>query len=355
MSELYSRRRYLGGLGTVGIAGVSGCTTLEGIQRTLASQGDEKWIFTTEGEETLFPAVADGTVYAGSTAGTLYAVESGSQQWAFETDGPIQSSPIVVETTVFVGDTEGTLYAVDAATGEERWTTSVAGPIVSSPVAIDGIIYTGAKKLHAVDARDGTEQWVFSGDTSIRSAAALGETDTVYAGSTEGNVYGVTAVEGREKWANQADGAVSLAPTVRPGEGVVGTTDSTVFAMNWRTGERNWQQALNVADQHPIYMDGYVYAAGNGNNVYNVGSDEGEWPYKADAAISSQIAGMVLYGAVYVGDEDGRFASVNFIEGTERWSFDTDGVVRSAPAIGTGTVYVGTDTGQIHALVEKDP
>lgn len=355
MSEFYSRRRYLGVLGTVGITGVSGCTTLEGIQRELASQGDEKWVFTTESEETLFPAVADGTVYAGSTAGTLYAVESGSKQWAFETDGAIQSPPNVVETTVFVGDTEGTLYAVDTATGEERWTAPVAGPITSSPVTIDETIYTGANKLHAVDTADGTEQWVFSGDTSIRSAAALGETDTVYAGSAEGQVYGVTAVDGNEKWTNEADGAVSLTPTVRPGEGVVGATDSAVFAMDWKTGEQNWRQALNVADQHPIYIDGYVYAAGNGNNVYNIGSDEGEWPYRTDAAISSQITGMVLYGAIYIGDEDGRFSSVNFIEGTERWSFDTAGVVRSAPAVGTGTVYIGTDAGQVHALVEKEP
>jgi outer membrane protein assembly factor BamB len=354
MTKIHSRRGYLSALGAVGLTGLSGCAILKTVQRALASPGDEKWVFTTETDETLFPAVADETVYAGSTAGTLYAVESGSLRWEFETNGPIQSSPVVVAKTVIVGDTEGTLYAVDVATGEERWTFSTAGPVMSSPVAIGGGVYAGANKLYAVDTAEGTEQWVFSGDNSIQSPAALRETNTVYAGSTKGQVYAIDAADGSEKWTYETDGSVSLAPTVQPEEGVVSATDSMVFAINSRTGERNWQHAMTVADQYPMYMDGYVYAAGKENSLYNIGTDKGEWPYKMDATISSQIAGMVQYGAVYVGDEDGRFSSVNFIEGTKRWSVDTGGVVRSAPAVGTGTVYPGTDTGQLYALVEKN-
>lgn len=101
-------------------------------------------------------------------------------------------------------------------------------------------------------------------------------------------------------------------------------------------------------------MDGYLYAVGGGDNLYQIGNNfEEEWRFEINAEASSQIAGMISHGALYVGSEDGKFYSIDMDGGRERWSFDHDGVVRSTPAVGNRTVYAGTDTGQLYALIEE--
>jgi hypothetical protein len=58
----------------------------------------------------------------------------------------------------------------------------------------------------------------------------------------------------------------------------------------------------------------------------------------------------VVAGTVYVGSDDGFVYSIDAQTGTKRWAYNTEGVLRSSPAIVNGTVYIGSHDGNLYAL-----
>jgi len=74
------------------------------------------------------------------------------------------------------------------------------------------------------------------------------------------------------------------------------------------------------------------------------------WSFETGAEVKGPIA---LYdGAAFVGSWDGNCYRLDVTDGTEDWSFATDDIVMSAPAVDpeAGVVYVGSDDWHIYAL-----
>jgi outer membrane protein assembly factor BamB len=58
----------------------------------------------------------------------------------------------------------------------------------------------------------------------------------------------------------------------------------------------------------------------------------------------------VAGGTVYVGSQDGQVYALDATTGSLRWSYPTGGPVYSGPAVAGGTVYVGSDDHKVYAL-----
>jgi outer membrane protein assembly factor BamB len=91
-----------------------------------------------------------------------YDLANGEERWVFRTNGSADTrqgvgagsvtAPVIVGDIVlfgvavralapgFTGNADG-LYAVDTATGQLRWHTSGATPIRSAPAVLDGMVY----------------------------------------------------------------------------------------------------------------------------------------------------------------------------------------------------------------------
>jgi outer membrane protein assembly factor BamB len=61
----------------------------------------------------------------------------------------------------------------------------------------------------------------------------------------------------------------------------------------------------------------------------------------------------VADGTVYVGDLENRIYGYDTADGSERWQFETGDDVRSSPAVVDGTLYVGSDDGNLYALRDR--
>src|SRR5262245_50280429 len=74
------------------------------------------------------------------------------------------------------------------------------------------------------------------------------------------------------------------------------------------------------------------------------------WTYDAKDAIESSAA--IADGVVYVGSQTGELHAVNLADGTARWKYKatSDGIGESSPAVANGLVYVGDLAGVFHAV-----
>jgi len=61
----------------------------------------------------------------------------------------------------------------------------------------------------------------------------------------------------------------------------------------------------------------------------------------------------VTDGTVYIGSRDNKIYALSAEEGTEQWSFETEGSVLSSPTVVDGAVYVGSQDNTVYALTEQ--
>jgi outer membrane protein assembly factor BamB len=160
-----------------------------------AATGKERWRFNNKGSWVIgSPAVANGKVYFGTSDTALfYALDakSGAQVFSLGFHGwPLFSSPALAGDRVYIGSHEGKLFAIDLKTQKLAWTFATDGskkngPTYTKPdgtanyeLAFTDFFYddmvSGVQKLMTVGA-------------VLSSPVIAG--DTVYFGSTDGNLY----------------------------------------------------------------------------------------------------------------------------------------------------------------------
>ncbi len=81
-------------------------------------------------------------------------------------------------------------------------------------------------------------------------------------------------------------------------------------------------------------------------------SPEPLWTFQTEGAIWGSPA--VDNGTVYVGSDDGNLYAVEAKTGRSIWKFVSQGIVRSQPAISSGLVYIASDDGFLYAIHAQD-
>ena len=74
------------------------------------------------------------------------------------------------------------------------------------------------------------------------------------------------------------------------------------------------------------------------------------WTYEAGDSIESSAA--IVDGVVYVGSQTGELHAVNLADGKLKWKYKAspDGIGESSPTVANGLVYVGDLAGVLHAV-----
>ncbi len=267
---------------------------------------------------------------------------------------------------IYVGTRDGRLLRLNAETGtlDPAFAHSPTAEgditIYGTPRVANGVVYgagyggrgQGAAYIFAADTETGRSVWAggsyrldtaivgavaVSGDTLVFGTSAVGRED-----ETPGYLYALAATADvdrsladavtRYKWRFAVDGAVWGTPVVVDGVAYFGSMDG-VF------------HAVDLADD---------------NAAYDADPQARElWRFRAGATLVAEP--LVVDDKVYVGDFAGTFygldigarlgdASGQMLDPAREWEFKAQGWFWSAPLLERGVLYLGTLSGNVHAL-----
>jgi outer membrane protein assembly factor BamB len=271
------------------------------------------------------PVAAFGATVAGtSETATAQTPTPGAVRWEYGTDDNVTDGPVVLEDgTAVVADTSGTVYAVDAADGSEAWTYEVGSGVSVPPTVVEGtVVVSTTSQLVAIDPAEGSEEWTFDvgGDTVVPTAVD----GTVLVGNDEGDLYAVTAETGEQEWYYERENPSQAYPTVA-GDAVLlgGLGYRTVEAVGVGTGERRWGVDESVAIGAVDTDDGVAFGYGDRTvKGLDLGTGDRRWEYGTEPLVSTAVA--LGDGSVYVGDQSGTVHAVDAGDGTGEWTAATD-------------------------------
>lgn len=264
-------------------------------------------------------------------------------------------------------------------TGDLKWRflTGGGGYVASSPaLGRNGAVYVGSSgpKVYALDGATGEKLWDFARG-AVDSSPAIGENGTVYVGPSSGRVYALDGGTGNKLWefaagessadsspAIGADGTVFVYvyPRSDPGQ------DIKLYALDGGTGRQVWEFASSRTESSSqggwsglwcspaVGADGTVYVGSVDGKIYAVNGATGQkvWEFTTredpggGVAARGEVwrsAAIGADGTVYAGSQWGDIYALDGATGEKRWAFPTWGSdLACSPTIGTdGTVFVG--------------
>ena len=369
----------------IGADGTAYVGTDAGVVFALNTEGTEKWRFelpsvditptddwpedekekpAEKGLKASIPDVSigpDGTIYFGealhlwegsTTTGIsvpgrgrkLYALDPNcTVKWTFDVGQRDIATHISIDPNgvIYFGTVKGRyeqaecrFYAVTPE-GREKWSIqlSSSGTLLSAALADDGTIYVGGDKLRALDPSDGSLKWEYDiqTTTSIAAAPAVGRDGTVYVCTRPGDredSYMLFAIhpDGTKKW-NLAVGAMETSPAL--------AKEGTIYITSW---------ASENARVEPGIKTGLTAITPDGRVKWSYETRFPEWHFNPDqrgkpwGSDSSPIVGSD--GTVYFGTDTGQIYAVN-ADGTLKWTFGAGGEFDNCPSMDVeGTLYI---------------
>jgi outer membrane protein assembly factor BamB len=247
--------------------------------------GSPAWSAQTGGEIFSSPGVVGDVVYVASGDGSVYAYDlvDGRLLWRAPLDVSFYASPAVADGSVFVGSGYGTFYALDAATGAQRWTFTPpsGGGIFGSAAIRGGVVYAGSSNgtIFALDAATGAVRWSIETHRRVGSSPAV-TAESVYLTLHTGGQHPVEILQARRRsdghlrWSHTYGNLIGSSvfessPSVANGVVYAGFLDGKVRAFAANTGATLWEYADSAFYASPAVVDGQIFIAGNGSNVYD--------------------------------------------------------------------------------------
>ena len=167
--------------------------------------------------------------------------------------------------------------------------------------------------------------WSVSTGGPIYSSPVIDQQFLVF-GSTDSSLYVVDHRSGKVAWTYKTGGAIRCTPYVRNGIAYFLSDDGKVYAVSIRSHARQWICQTEGEARYPLY--GY-----------------------ADYFHSSPVADD---STLYFGSGDGHVYALRLSDGSLRWKFKTDAVVHGTGVISEGTLYIGSFDGNVYALATAD-
>ncbi len=244
-----------------------------------------------------------------------------------------RTRPIIVGDIVYTASLEGKVKAVHRLQGNVLWEVKLPGLKAS----VDGSLAYGRSKLivgdtqgnlYALNARDGSINWKFTG-TSEWLAPAVVSRDKVFAMTSSDELYAFGENDGKEKWhyARKGDEKMTIRGTASPAvfgnEVFQGFSDGYLVALNATDGKVFWSKRLRMRDRFydvdatPVVDEHQVIAATYDGTTQALDRTTGNvnWVFRA----GSYGSFLMEDDKIYFAGLNGFFYCMNKVSGTVVW------------------------------------
>ncbi len=311
------------------------------------------WSFECEDEIRGTPLFHEGNVYVGSYDHNLYALNgtTGEFLWKYPTDGGIVSKPLAYEGNIYFGSEDKRLYVISQRSGKIVWSYYSEGPIRSSPQVAEAHVFFGSDDgfLHAVNTLSGRRAWHIDADAPIRSTPAIAN-DLIYFGTEAGEVFCVD-LSGKTRWRFKAKRAITSSPCILKNTVFVGSLDSTMYALDAKTGFVVWRFRLpKPTISSPAVVENFVFIGSADSSIFCVDANSSKeiWRFSTEHQVNGSP--LIYNDSLYCGSVDGNLYCLEYRTGRLRWKFKTGGAVTGSPIANEDRIYIGSTDHRIYAL-----
>jgi outer membrane protein assembly factor BamB len=209
-----------------------------------AATGQEKWRYKTGEDHDIYnqvgiqasAVVANGVVYFGCRDSKVYALDAktGAERWTFSNKGSwVIGTPIVSGGKLyFTTSDSGMFHALEADSGKPVFSLKLQWPMFSSPVIAGSTLYVGSHsgKFLAIDTKSERVAWEFATDGAKQNGATYTKPDgspnyeaAFFDFFHDDMVVGVNRM--------MSVGAVLSSPTILGNTIYFGSTDGNLYAL----------------------------------------------------------------------------------------------------------------------------
>ena len=218
-----------------------------------------------------------------------------------------------------------------------------------------------------------TLEWKFSTNAPILSTPVISQ-DVVYTGSLDSTLYAVQIRTGKLKWKFKTGGEIRSTVLIHDQKLFLYSGDATMYSIEESTGKLLWvfktkggllgDRRYDFADyfqSSPVYDNGRIYFGSGDGRIYSLDATTGSlvWSFKTNGIVHTTPA---LYkDRIIVGSFDGHLYALGKDHGDLLWKFKTvghryfpDGEVQGMPVVMNDLVYFGARDYNLYAIDAMD-
>jgi outer membrane protein assembly factor BamB len=249
-------------------------------------------------------------------------------------------------------------------------------PILTGPIIADGRVFTMDSKygISAYSEDNGKRLWRVEREPVKRDWEAFGgglafDSGKLYLTTGYGKIEALTAEDGSLIWEHDLPGPVRAAPMVMDGTVFAVSTDNQLFAVDAETGQRKWRHAgfaetaRLLGEATPAGIDGTVIVPYSSGEIFALRADDGHplWSdnlaavrrVDAASALTDIRALPVTDGAlVYAISHSGRTVAIDLRTGARAWERNVGGV--RTPWIAGDWLFMLSNEAQVITLSRRE-
>ena len=296
----------------------------------------------------------EDVVAAGGTRIVRIAVSTGKLVWNTDTGLKLSAGAGAGQGLVLAGGGKGALLALDQATGQIRWKVALTSEVTGQLLIVDGIVIarTGDGNVHGLSMVDGSRKWLYTRNLpalSLRGSGGMVVRDSVlYAGFPGGKLIALNPANGAQLWEATVAvprGATELervadvmgSPVVDETQVCAVSYQGRVACFNRRNGSLLW--ARDTSSNSGLAMDERnLYVTDDKDAVTAYDKTSGRAGWRQDKLARRQVTAPLTLGAwVVVADGEGVVHVLSSNDGSFVARAKVDSSVRTSPVdIGPG-------------------
>jgi serine/threonine-protein kinase len=223
----------------------------------------------------------------------------------------------------------------------------IGGP---PPVAANDTLVVGTLdgQVLGLQASNGEQRWRKGGGQSPFGAPSAGA-GLAFVGGADEYVYGLSLGTGGPSWSHKVNGSAMAAPTLDGDRLIVTTDKGYIYVLQSGSGQEIWERPLAQGMQPPTISDGRIFVSA-GAKLFALDARDGavDWSFDAPSPITTRP--VIVDDMVVVGSERGLLYALQMADGALHLRYQAGGAISAAPAAGPNALYVADQSGRVTAI-----